>query len=552
MPIMRITGLIVAALLLAPHAVLPQSDTRDPVGEPAFTQLTAGDRFTCGLTQEGKAYCWGQDNLGQLGIGPPVGWCAASQYATGPCARAPVAVAGEHRFVSIVAGSDHTCALDKEGAAYCWGGNHFDELGTRDAVDRCEAHDMYVACSRTPARVSLTEPLVSIAAGEHITCAVGREGRAWCWGVVREPLPVRVDQPLVAIAAGGDYVCGLTSLKAIRCLSWPEDMETGAVSLGDRTGWKSLSAGTRHGCGLDADDTAFCWGSDADGALGAGPSSHVKYDVVPVSRVETLVRFRAIATGVKRTCAIDRNDALYCWGRVAEGRPDDRCLDSNGVANTNDCTTRPIAVHQSTRFRTIAIGASHQCGVTSSGITVCWGANESGQLGVGTLAATNEPVAVRTGGVTTREIFLLDAKEQIVWWGPRGGLALVVFCVVFVAARGWWRSGVDDPSPESVSPRAGVSALVVALSAWALVFYVALSLSASSGTGDVAYGLAMMGLVMSGGTALAMSLIASVMSLVTLRRQRGAKFARIALALAALMFLSCAGLGLWMFRGNNG
>ena len=106
---------------------------------------------------------------------------------------------------------------------------------------------------------------------------------------------------------------------------------------------------------------------------------------------------------------------------------------------------------------------------------------------------------------------------------------------------------MSDPSPKTTSRSAGAAALAVVLLAWLVVILTILSISTSSGTGDVAYGLAMMAFITGSGTALTMSVIAALMSIITLRRQRDATMARVALVLALLMLVSSAGLGLWMF-----
>src|SRR5690606_3053321 len=84
--------------------------------------LTTGSAHTCALTLAGKAYCWGDGDSGRLGNG-----------ATDNQAK-PLAVldpeGGPVRYVSIVAGRAHTCALSTEGKAYCWGFGDFGRLGT--------------------------------------------------------------------------------------------------------------------------------------------------------------------------------------------------------------------------------------------------------------------------------------------------------------------------------------------------------------------------------------------------------------------------------------
>ena len=70
-------------------------------GDLRFAQLSTYGRHTCGVTLDGKAYCWGYNGWGALGSGSNVG-----QSPT------PMAVAGNLKFRAISAGADHTCGVD--------------------------------------------------------------------------------------------------------------------------------------------------------------------------------------------------------------------------------------------------------------------------------------------------------------------------------------------------------------------------------------------------------------------------------------------------------
>src|SRR5688500_15037368 len=87
----------VAALALAPTHAWAQRAT-DRHGPVTFTALSAGERFTCGLSTDRFAWCWGLNRVGQLGAASVETRCDESIYAKGPCTRAPVQVAGRHRF----------------------------------------------------------------------------------------------------------------------------------------------------------------------------------------------------------------------------------------------------------------------------------------------------------------------------------------------------------------------------------------------------------------------------------------------------------------------
>ncbi len=89
-----------------------------PVGV-TFTQIVGGFQHACGLTAAGAAYCWGYNGYGQLGLG------AVSNQTTPQPVIMPVGVT----FTSLQAGSMHMCGLTAGGAAYCWGDNRVGQLG---------------------------------------------------------------------------------------------------------------------------------------------------------------------------------------------------------------------------------------------------------------------------------------------------------------------------------------------------------------------------------------------------------------------------------------
>ena len=91
----------------------------------SFQSIAAGSLHTCALTTTGQAYCWGYGGSGQLGNNSTA------------VSRIPVAVqmpAGVS-FQFIAAGYYHTCALTNEGKAYCWGQGGSGRLGNNSTTD---------------------------------------------------------------------------------------------------------------------------------------------------------------------------------------------------------------------------------------------------------------------------------------------------------------------------------------------------------------------------------------------------------------------------------
>lgn len=260
-------------------------------------QIDAGRAHTCGIDADGVAYCWGDDSAGQLGDG-----ARTDREMPGPVR------ALEHRtLVDIATGDRHTCAIDDEGAVWCWGDGSRGQLGVPGTDG-----------SATPVRVGVTGPVVDIAAGGDSTCAATAGGVAYCWGpgvpVGDRPAALWTDGKVRQVTVGAAGPCALDAEGIATCWT-PKATTTGpfaAISAGgqqtcgiDRGGRAScqgrggpfvaLDSGTDHTCALDSQGYASCWGAGRDGQLGAGITS---LSAVPV-RVEGLPRPPGAATGIR-------------------------------------------------------------------------------------------------------------------------------------------------------------------------------------------------------------------------------------------------------------
>ncbi|TME79413.1 MAG: chromosome condensation regulator RCC1 [Chloroflexi bacterium] len=226
------------------------------------------ESHTCGLTGTGTAYCWGDNDHGELGTG-----------STTPTPT-PLAVSGGLRFSAIVAGPIHSCGLTAAGAAYCWGANGYGQLGDGSTT---------------------TPRLIPVAVSGGLTFSALDAGGVFCSGP--NPCPPGYTS----------HTCGLTSNRAAYC--WGAGYGTAPVAVPGGLSFSALAAGRYHTCGLTSADAAYCWGADFDGQLGNGSTSS---SATPVAVVGGF-RFSALVAD-DHTCGITTTGALYCWGDNEDGQ----------------------------------------------------------------------------------------------------------------------------------------------------------------------------------------------------------------------------------------
>jgi alpha-tubulin suppressor-like RCC1 family protein len=101
------------------------------LGGHTFVAIAAGATHICALATGGAAYCWGNDTNGQLGTSVPLDVCAGTRVGDVLCSLIPVPVAGGLSFASLTTGFHHTCGVTTAGLAYCWGLNDLGQLGSQ-------------------------------------------------------------------------------------------------------------------------------------------------------------------------------------------------------------------------------------------------------------------------------------------------------------------------------------------------------------------------------------------------------------------------------------
>ena len=355
-----------------------------PPSRPRMSIATGG-LHTCLVAADGRVFCWGGNDEGQLGTG------GNARLAT------PAAVGPELRFVAVAPGLSHSCAIARGGSLWCWGENDHGQLGDRTQT----AH-------ASPIRSAAGHAFRAIAAGAAHTCGLELDGVAWCWGSDvhgqlgdggsldrSSPVAVAGPQRFVTIDVGWSFTCGLT--ESGRAMCWGDNS---AGQLGDGTTtdrhqpvpvqgnieFQAITAGSAHTCGVTSGGEAYCWGRNASGELGDGSTSPRSTPV----RVRSDEHFVAIAAGAVHTCAVTNDGEAWCWGRNTYGQ-----LGNGGTSDSG----QPVKVTGGHTFTSVRAFGSHTCAATASGEAFCWGYNSDGQLGDGTRTHRTRPVYVeRPGG----------------------------------------------------------------------------------------------------------------------------------------------------------
>jgi alpha-tubulin suppressor-like RCC1 family protein len=156
----------------------------------------------------------------------------------------------------------------------------------------------------------------------------------------------------------------------------------------------TASENSTHTCVRDQSNAIKCWGRNILGALGTGNYD----DAHTPTAVPGLTGLLSVAAGGLHTCAVKGDGSIACWGandwsQLGNGGANNGCTVVSSGFNHN-CSPTPVEVKNAPKAESIYAGSSWSCIIASDGAAWCWGANNDGELGDGTIDIRATPVRV--------------------------------------------------------------------------------------------------------------------------------------------------------------
>ena len=158
-----------------------------------YTDLQIGDDLACALADNGEAYCWGSAFGHRFGAGSAAFVSNAAPTAVAAGARPNDVVWSR---LSVGGGATSSCALGSDGRAYCWGKGYLGSLGDGDMADHVALTPAAVLDGEKAAAFSWH----SLNCATYTCSALADDGRVYQWGGNQSLMLTRLNPPLVGSA----------------------------------------------------------------------------------------------------------------------------------------------------------------------------------------------------------------------------------------------------------------------------------------------------------------------------------------------------------------
>ncbi|KAK9503277.1 hypothetical protein O3M35_011880 [Rhynocoris fuscipes] len=290
---------------------------KDPI-----VDISCGDEHTVVICQNGRAFSFGRNGWGELGLGNRMAVARPS------CVKS----LKPKKCIHVACGRAHSLFLSDTGKVYACGNNDEGQLGLGDVLLR-----------DIPEEIASLNSVKQLSAGSCHSAALTISGQVFVWGSNKEgqlgintdqssasiniPKLLDLDTRIIQIACG--YYHTLLLTEEGRILSFGEG-DFGKLGVGDEIRrsvptfiksfdlLKFISAGGNHSAAITLKGKLLVWGSNSRGQLGLNQPTYIVHPSLCTCLEDSAVSY--VSCGENHTAVVTEKGVLYTFGDNAHGK----------------------------------------------------------------------------------------------------------------------------------------------------------------------------------------------------------------------------------------
>ncbi len=205
--------------------------------------------------------------------------------------------------------------------------------------------------------------------------------------------------------------------------------------------WRTASAGLNHSLAIRADGTLWSWGSNQLGQLGLPlVAGQLAADRLAPVQIGADTKWIAVVAAGFASYGLKADGTLWAWGANDSGQ-----LGDGTIVNKTEPVQVLVAAFSNGSYVAIASGGEHALALQADGTLWAWGFNVNGELGLGTADPNPHPTPVQVG---------LDSDWAVIGAGDTHSVAIKANGTLWA----WGRNNVGQVGNGAVLPGADLLA----------------------------------------------------------------------------------------------